>query len=280
MIKFTRLGRHIGADVHGIDLSQPLNDADFAAIREGLLEHLVLFFRDQKLLSFDEHKALARYFGDPEITTYRRQDVDDMVQILEAEEGMGPTSHPTFHCDSSFRDNRPLGALLQAQVTPPSGGDTCFASMYAAYEALSPPMRDFLDGLDCWHSVMHMHRRHLGNPDFNIRPEVAAIPPLRTPVVRQHPDTGRKFLNVNMIYTSHIEGLREDESDLLLNFLFTHTRRPEFEVRMHWNVGDIAFWDNWSTTHCGVPDFVGHRRMQRVSILRRSAREQRLDEAA
>jgi taurine dioxygenase len=280
VIQFKRLSAHIGADVHGIDLSQPLSASDVAAIREGLLEHLVLFFREQKLLSFDEHKVLAGNFGDPEITTYRRQDVDDMVQILEQDHGMGPSGHPTFHCDSSFRDRRPLGAILQAHAIPPSGGDTCFASMYAAYDALSPAMRAFLDGLDCWHSVMHMHRRHIGNADFNIRPEVAAIPPLRTPVVREHPDTGRKFLNVNMIYTSHIEGLREDESDLLLNFLFTHTRRPEFEVRMHWNLGDIAFWDNWSTTHCGVPDFTGHRRMQRVSILRREASDRNLAEAA
>ena len=280
MIEFTRINTHIGADVHGIDLSRPLGSDDVAAIREALLEHLVLFFREQKLLSFEEHKVLARNFGEPEITTYRRQDVDDLVQVMDADRGMGPTSHPTFHADSSFRDNRPLGALLQAHIIPPSGGDTCFASMYAAYEALSPAMQTFLEGLDCIHSVQHMHRRHMGNPEFNIRPEVAAIPPLQTPVVRVHPESGRKFLNVNTIYTSHIVGLREDESELLLGFLFNHVRRPEFEVRLHWNVGDIAFWDNWSTLHCGVPDFVGHRRLQRISILRPEANMQKLDEAA
>ena len=176
MIEFTRIGGQIGADVHGIDLSQPLDEADVTAIRDGLLEHLVLFFREQTLLSFEQHKQVAGHFGAPEITTYQRQDVDDMVQILEADRGMGPTGHPTFHCDSSFRENRPLGAILQAHVVPPAGGDTCFASMYAAYEALSPAMRAFLDGLDCWHSVQHMHRRHVGNPDFKIRPEVAATP--------------------------------------------------------------------------------------------------------
>src|SRR5260221_4535858 len=148
MIKFTPLGGQIGADVHGIDLSQPLRETDVTAIREGLVEHLVLFFREQKLLSFEEHKALARNFGEPEITTYRRQEVDDLVQVMDADRGMGPSSRPTFHADSSFRDNRPLGALLQAHIIPPRGGDTCFASMYAAYEALSPAMQGFLVGLD------------------------------------------------------------------------------------------------------------------------------------
>ena len=280
MTTFTRLGGHIGADVHGIDLSLPLSEGDVTAIREALLDHLVLFFREQKPLSFEEHKALAGNFGEPEITTYRRQEVDDLVQIIEADRGMGPSSRPTFHADSSFRDNRPLGALLQAHVIPPAGGDTCFASMYAAYEALSPAMQAFLEGLDCYHSVQHMHRRHIGNPDFQIRPEVAAIPPLKTPVIRVHPETGRKFLNVNVIYTSHIEGLREDESELLLGFLFDHIRRPEFVARLHWNVGDIAFWDNWATQHCGVPDFVGHRRLQRISILRPEAKARKLGEAA
>jgi taurine dioxygenase len=280
MITFTRLNTHIGADVHGIDLSRPLSDSDVVSIREGLLEHLVLFFREQPLLAFDEHKALARNFGEPEITTYKRQDVDELVQVMDADRGMGPSGRPTFHADSSFRDNRPLGALLQAHIIPPSGGDTCFSSMYAAYEALSPAMQAFLEGLDCIHSVQHMHRRHINNPDFNIRPEVAAIPPLRTPVIRVHPESGRKFLNVNMIYTSHIEGLREDESDLLLGFLFDHIRRPEFEVRLHWNVGDIAFWDNWAVQHCGVPDFVGPRRLQRISILRPEANVQKLEQAA
>ena len=280
MIKFTRLGGHIGADVHQIDLSQPLGQHDVAAIREGLSEHLVLFFREQKLLSFDEHKALASNFGEPETTTYRRQDVDDKVQIMEADIGQGPSTRPPFHADSSFRDNRPLGAFLQAHVVPEAGGDTCFSSMYAAYESLSPAMRSFLEGLECYHSLAHMHRRHMGKPGYDLRLNLEENAPLKTPVIRLHPESGRKFLNVNTIYTSHIDGLREDESELLLDFLYAHIRRPEFEVRMRWNVGDVAFWDNWSTQHCGVPDFTGHRRMQRVSILRPTANDQMMNKAA
>jgi taurine dioxygenase len=271
MMTLTPLGGHIGADVHGIDLSQPLTTDEVVAIREALFEHLVLFFREQKLLSFEQHKALATNFGELETTTYRRQDRDDKVQLIEATGSAEyPTGAPTYHADSSFRDNRPLGALLQAHVLPERGGDTCFASMYAAYEALSAPMRAFLDGLECYHSVAHMHRRHATNPKFNLRLDLQENPPLKTPVVRVHPDTGRKFLNVNVIYTSHIEGLREDESELLLKFLFNHIRYPEFGVRLHWNQGDIAFWDNWAVQHSGVPDFTGHRLLQRISILRPS----------
>lgn len=269
MIEIRRFGGHLGADVRGVDLSQPLSEQEIDTIRAAHLEHIVLFFRDQQLLSIEQHKTLAAQFGELETTTYKRQNLDDKIQILEGgvEGSESPTWLPTFHCDSSFRDNRPLGSFLQAHAMPEAGGDTCFSSMYAAYDELSAPMRAFLDGLHAYHSVGHMHRRNMGRPGFNLRLDPDEVP-LRTPVVRVHPDTGRKFLNVNMIYTSHIDGLREDESEVLLRFLFDHIRRPEFEVRMYWNVGDVAFWDNWACQHCGVPDYQGYRKMQRVSVLR------------
>ena len=269
MIEIRRFGGHIGADVHGVDLSQPLSEAEIEAIREAHREHLALFFREQKLLSFEEHKALARQFGEPEVTTFKRQNIDDVVQILEGgvEGAEAPTWLPTYHTDSSFKDNRPLGSFLQAHALPDHGGTTSYASMYAAYEELSAPVRGFLDTLEAYHSVGHMYTRLIGRPGFTLRLDPDEVP-LKTPVVRVHPETGRKFLNVNMIYTSHIDGLREDESEVLLRFLYDHIRRPEFEVRMHWNVGDIAFWDNWACQHCGVPDFKGYRKMQRISVLR------------
>jgi len=269
MIEIRRFGAHLGADVHGVDLSQQLSEAEVEAIREAHREHLVLFFREQKLLSFEQHKTLARQFGEPEVTTFKRQDVDDVVQILEGgiDGADQPTWLPTYHVDSSFKDNRPLGSFLQAHALPEYGGTTSYSSMYAAYDELSAPMRAFLDTLDAYHSVGHMYTRLIGRPGFTLRLDPDEVP-LKTPVVRTHPETGRKFLNVNMIYTSHIDGLREDESEVLLRFLYDHIRRPEFEVRMHWNVGDIAFWDNWACQHCGVPDFKGYRKMQRISVLR------------
>ncbi|MDG2002886.1 MAG: TauD/TfdA family dioxygenase [Novosphingobium sp.] len=281
MIEIKRFGGHLGADVHGVDLSQPLSEAETETIREAHREHLVLFFREQKLLSFDEHKALASQFGELEVTTYKRKDIDDVVQILEGGvEGSEADSWlPTFHCDSSFRDNRPLGSFLQAHTLPKCGGTTAYSSMYAAYDELSAPMRGFLDTLDAFHSVGHMHKRLAGKPGFTLRLDPDEVP-LKTPVVRTHPETGRKFLNVNMIYTSHIDGMREDESEVLLRFLFDHIRRPEFEVRLYWNEGDIAFWDNYACQHCGVPDFSGYRKMQRISVLRPDANEGVAAEAA
>ena len=273
-MKITRFGGHLGANVHGVDLSKPLSADEVAEIREAHLEHVVLFFREQQPMSFDEHKALAGQFGELEVTTYKRQNVDDLIQILEGgvEGSESPSWLPTFHCDSSFRDNRPLGSFLQAHALPEYGGTTAYSSMYAAYDELSAPMRGFLDTLHAFHSVGHMHRRNMGRPGFNLRLDPDEVP-LRTPVVRVHPDTGRKFLNVNMIYTSHIDGMREDESETLLRFLYDHIRRPEFEVRMYWNLGDVAFWDNWACQHCGVPDYSGYRKMQRVSVLRAAVGE-------
>lgn len=275
MIKFTRLAGALGADVHGIDLSQPLSKAEIAAITEARLEHLVLFFREQPLLTVAQHKALAANFGDLETTTYRRTDLDDKIQVVEGgTDVVGyhvPTSSPTYHCDSSYKEVPPLGAFLQARVMPERGGDTCFASTYAAYDSLSSKMQGFLDGLEAYHSVSYMHRVNIGRPGYNLRAEVADAEPVKKPVINIHPDTGRKFLNVNIIYTSHIADMREDESTLLLKFLYEHIRRPEFGVRMHWNVGDVTFWDNWSTQHYGVPDFTGHRLLHRVLVLRRQA---------
>src|SRR5579871_5582915 len=140
-MEFKRLSGHIGADVLGIDLTQPLGPDDVTAIRDGLLEHLVLFFRGQKLLTVEQHKALATHFGEPETTTYRREGLDEKVQLIEG--GLnGPTplmAFPPFHSDSAFKVDRPLGAMLQAQILPAAGGDTSFSSMYAAYDSLSAP---------------------------------------------------------------------------------------------------------------------------------------------
>jgi taurine dioxygenase len=269
MIRFRRLTGSIGADVHGIDLSLPLGEKDVSAIRDGLLEHLVLFFREQPLLSVEQHKALASHFGELEPTTYTREGVDPMVYLMSItkEPAQPVDAAPLFHTDSAFKEERSLGSILQARILPEFGGDTTFVSMYAAYDALSEPMRGFLDGLLGVNSLYQMAKTVDGMN--NLRFSFDEHPPIKTPVVGRHPETGRKFLNVNMMYTSHIDGLTAGESDALLRYLFAHIQRHEFAVRLHWNPGDIAFWDNWSTQHCPVGDYVGLREMQRISILRR-----------
>jgi taurine dioxygenase len=284
LVKFTRLSGHIGADVHGLDLSQPLGRDEVTAVREGLLEHLVLFFREQNVLTVEQHRALAAYFGDAGHSIYQFEEDDEKVQVFDAqyEEQQTRCVLPfvPFHADISYLPNRPLGAFLQAHEIPPSGGDTCFASMYAAYDALSPSMRAFLDRLEAYHSLAKQALQGGVTPTTKLLSKLDEHPPAKLPVVHRHPDTGRKFLNVNPIYTTQIDGMHEEESNVLLQFLFDHTNRPEFQVRLHWNVGDIAFWDNWSTQHTPVQDYGGHRRMQRIAVMRRPSDAQKDDEVA
>ena len=157
-MEFSPLTGALGADVRGVDLTRPLTAADAAAIHEGLLEHQVLFFRDQKVMTVDQHMALARRFGEPEPTPFRPRSADVPIDLLIMDQEHG-TASARLHADNTFRPHPPIGAILQAHVLPERGGDTVFASMYAAYEALSPRMRDYLDGLEAYHSLAQMASR-------------------------------------------------------------------------------------------------------------------------
>jgi taurine dioxygenase len=159
-----------------------------------------------------------------------------------------------------------MGAILQAHLVPEDGGgDTCFASMYAAWEALSPRMQAHLDGLEAWHSLAQMAAR-LASHGLQSSLNMADWPPVRHPVVAVHPETGRKLLNVNYNWTTEIADVPPAESRMLLDFLYQHIRSPEFQVRIHWQPGDVAFWDNRVTQHYAVPDYRGRRLMQRIAI--------------
>ena len=158
------------------------------------------------------------------------------------------------------------GAVLRAVNLPPVGGDTLFASMIAAYDALSPVMQGFLDGLTATHSLELMVERTKLVAGASVREGLAQWPPVSHSVVRVHPVSGRKMLNVNSNWTQSIDGLSREESAMLLQFLYTHVKSPELQVRLHWNVGDVAFWDNRALQHYAVADYTSRRVMQRVSI--------------
>lgn len=267
---FKRATGVIGADVHGIDLSQPLGEADIAAIRAGLLEHLVLFFREQKILATEQHFALARYFGDPEPTPFRRPGTPgraDLLVLDQTDPAGSEAAH--FHADNTFRAEPPVGAILQAQVLPEAGGDTCFASMYAAYDALSPKTQAFLEGLEAYHSLAQMAERLARSGKVKLALDMNDWPPVKHPVVAQHPETGRKLLFVNYNWTTHIDGIPAEESGTILRFLYEHIRNPEFQVRLRWHPGDIVFWDNRVTQHHAVADYRERRMIQRISLLGR-----------
>jgi len=256
----------VGADIYGLDLSRPLDDATVGMVRQALLDHLVLFFREQPMLSVDEHVRFARYFGDIDLPLFRTK-ASERPEILVldqvAPKGQGADS---WHADNTYMQTPPMGSILQARMLPEFGGDTCFASMSAAYDALSPVMQAFLDGLTATHSLEQMVERTKHVAGTSLRDSLSAWPPVSHPVVRVHPESGRKMLNVNANWTQSIDGMSHAESTALLAFLFDHVKSPEFQVRLHWNEGDVAFWDNRAVQHYAVADYTSRRVMQRITI--------------
>jgi taurine dioxygenase len=183
-----------------------------------------------------------------------------------------PTDNNFWHTDVTFIDTPPMGSILAARQLPPTGGDTMWASMTAAFDALSTPMQRFLEGLEAVHDFSYAFTAQglAGSQAGRERYEkaVAENPPVTHPVVRTHPETGERGLFVNSVFTRRIKGLRREESQALMAFLNAHVQKPEFVVRWRWRPGDVAFWDNRNTQHRAVDDFLPHRRvMTRATVL-------------
>jgi taurine dioxygenase len=261
----------IGAVISGVDLREPLSRAEISGIEQALLDHLVIFFRDQAITP-EQQIAFARQFGEISIAPISPRHAEDALPpelfVLDQvnPEGEGADN---WHSDNTFMSEPPMGSILRAVKIPSVGGDTCFASSYAAYEGLSPAMREFVDGLRAVHDITKPVRRAIaaGISSVNLDELQAGWPPVEHPVVRTHPLTGRKALYVNGNSTTRIVGLSERENDLLLPFLCDHTRSPKFQCRFQWEVNSIAFWDNRSAQHFAVPDYQERRLMYRVTLL-------------
>ena len=247
----------IGAEILGVDLRKPLETATRDAIADALHAHLVIFFPRQALEPAD-HLAFARAFGVPERThpVIPRAPEHEEVAVLSAKDGGRADA---WHTDVTFSPRPPLGAILHMKLCPSYGGDTLWANMYAAYDALSEPMKRFLDGLTAQHEVAAaarvVQRKDRVRRDLQELKLPLGLPPARHPVVRTHPVTGRKALFVNPTWTSHICELAYAESEALLEFLFTHSVLPEFTVRRRWSTGDVGFWDNRCTMHYAIADY-------------------------
>jgi taurine dioxygenase len=259
----TKLTPCIGAEVTGVDLSRPLSDELFQAVHDALMEHQVIFFRDQALTP-EQHKAFGRRFGSLHVhpASSNHPDGHPEVMVIHADERSRFVAGEVWHSDVSCEAAPPMGSILHLQEVPPLGGDTLFASMYAAYDALSDPVKRLLEPLTAVHDGGHYYVGRYEGPSRD-----AEYPRAQHPVVCRHPVTGRRLLFVNRMFTTHIPALKPAESDAVLEMLYRHIETPEFQCRFTWRAGSVAFWDNRCVQHHAIWDYYPHRRHgHRVTI--------------
>ena len=256
----------VGAVVEGVDLRAPLTGEQTEFVRRALLDHGVIFLRDQEI-DLPQFWAFMRNFGLPMKEESTGTDHDQPLDVQTAD--MSPSRHATavWHADTTSLAQPPLATALRAVSPPAWGGDTCWSSMYAAWEALSGPMQRLLDGLTAVHTIQLTFDR-MG--EYAPRFEASYLPRHAReqihPVVLTHPETGRKGLYINESFTSKIVELSDTESAAVLAMLFRHIERPQFTMRWHWRANDIAFWDNRCVQHYAVPDYTTSRVMQRIVL--------------
>jgi taurine dioxygenase len=276
-----KLSATIGAEIAGVDLEEPLDDETVADLRALLLEHRVIFFRGQHL-NPEQHLAFARSFGEPTAGHPVLPGLAEHPEVFEIDysfaqqfaeqftKSNGDYDARVWHTDVTFVAHPPLGSILNAVTIPAAGGDTQWSNQHAAYEGLSPALREFLATLTAVHDgssqfgwILELQQE--GSEWEGKR--VVSLDPVEHPLIRTHEETGEPVLFVNPGFTSHIKDLAPAESRALLEFLYDHSTRPQYTVRWHWSEGDIAFWDNRVTQHAVVPDFSGqHRVIQRVTL--------------
>jgi taurine dioxygenase len=268
-IQVSPIAGALGAEIHGVDLSRDPGPEALAEIRAAWLRHLVVFFRDQSLTP-ERFLAFARRLGTPVEYPFVKG-LDDHPEIIEVKK----LEHETvnfggiWHTDTAYLEQPPMATLLLAREVPPYGGDTEFASLYAAWEALSPGLQQLLSGLAAVNSsakadvTRTREDRIRSDGREDARRELTA----EHPVVRTHPETGRKALYVNVAHTVRFAGMTEEESAPLLGYLYRHQVRAEFTCRFAWKPGSLALWDNRCTLHNPVNDYHGHRRvMHRITL--------------
>lgn len=274
-IRVDKLTAHIGAEISGVDLSQPLDDETFDALHRALMDNLVIFFRDQGITP-QQHKALGRRFGELHIhpgapILYEEAEgkprLGDLSAIpyaygieghpevlaIYADENSKRIAGEEWHSDVSCEAEPPMGSILRLTQVPPTGGDTLFSSMYAAYDALSDRMKAFVGTLTASHDGA-AYGKNFANRAGKSHPQADH------PVVRTHPVTGRKALFVNRTFTTKINELGQAESDAVLQMLFRHCENPVFQCRFRWRKDSVAFWDNRCAMHNAMWDYYPHRR--------------------
>ena len=259
----------IGAEIRGVDLARPLDAATVGHLRAALLDWKVLFFRDQDITT-EQHLAFARNFGDLEVHPFapEKPGYPEVLAITHDRDSRGREN--TWHSDVTWREKPSLGSILRAIEVPPVGGDTLFADMYAAYEGLSDEVKVQIEGCVAVHDFAHFRigMRKRGKSEEEIEAFNKAYPMVEHPIVRTHPETGRKGIYVNAAFTQHIVGLEKDASNALLKHLYAQAAIPEYQCRFRWEANSIAFWDNRASQHYAASDYwPAVRRMERVTVI-------------
>ena len=270
-VEVRELAPALGAEILGVDLSRPVEAAQFREIRRAFHRYGVIFFRDQELTP-EQHLAFARTWGGININRFFRP-VEGHPEIAEVRKEAHQVNNigGSWHTDHSYDEAPAMGSMLYARELPETGGDTLFASMSRAYEALSGGMKAMLGTLRAVHSSRHVYGpgRNSSRPDTEERtgnPELATQEAVH-PVVLAHPETGRQGLYVNPVFTLRFEGWSEAESKPLLDYLYAHAIQPEFVCRFRWRQGSMAFWDNRATWHYAANDYAGQARlMHRITV--------------
>jgi len=264
-IRVTPVTPRIGADVDGIALSKPLSNREVEDLHQALVEHQVLFFRDQPL-DVESHKALGRCFGELHIhpNTPGPEGHPEILPI-HADANSKRVAGEVWHSDVSCDEHPPMASVLYLHTVPPTGGDTLFASQFAAYDTLSSRLKVYLEGLTATHSGDPYYRSanlREGREDTG-----KVFPKASHPVVRTHPVSKRKALYVNQGFTTHIGDLPREESRAILNYLFEHGTRADFQVRFRWRPHSVVIWDNRSVQHLAIWDYYPQVRSgRRVAI--------------
>jgi len=268
-IGIRKVGVFLGAEVTGVDLSQPLDAATIEAIRQAHAAHEVLVFPDQKISAADLMR-FGRYFGELSVHPFSTNAAANPELIVyDNKEGNPPAPTDIWHTDETFRECPPMGTMLCSKIIPALGGDTVFCSMTAAYEGLSDRMQHFISGLEAVHDFKPFKELFAQSEEGRrrLRQYEERYPPVTHPVVRVHPITGRKAIFVNAQFTLYIKGMAEHESRSLLDTLFRATSVLEHQYRHRWAPDMVVFWDNRSAQHAAVHDYYPQRRlMERVTI--------------
>ena len=270
-LTITPISSALGAQIDGVDLTRPLSPQQRDAIEQALLEHQVIFFKDQSITP-QQQARFAANFGDLHIHPIY-PNVPEQPEVLVLDTAVTDVrDNAVWHTDVTFLPTPAMGAVLSAKQLPAFGGDTLWASGIAAFEGLSRPLQVLLDGLTATLDFTKSFplERFGSTPEDFLRWEQTRKnnPPLSHPVVRTHPVSGRKSLFVNEGFTTKINELSEAESEAILKLLFAHSTRPEYTIRWRWQENDVAFWDNRVTQHYAVDDYRPNRRvMHRATIL-------------